>query len=335
MKKNISIYQHTDFYLKAIQDPWYLFLAELYNIIYESTTDFYKKNQIKTLLFPTTTSSVSSPMGLGSDSTPVEIIMNNNKTYLADSMQFLLEYGCRFHKNGCYSLMPSYRGEKPDKRHLSQFFHSEVEIVGNMSSAIKIAEDYIRHVAKEVYLTLKDNLLEFCDDLTHIESLINNTIPQISFDEAISQLNENEDEFIYNSQYNYRYLTPKGEKKLIDKYNGFIWISNFDHLSIPFYQAFEENNTKVAKAADLLMGMGETIGLGERHTTGSDVIKALDIHGISHEEYKWYIELKEKFPLKTSGYGLGVERFICWLLQHDDIQDCQLFLRFNNKPNLI
>lgn len=47
------------------------------------------------------------------------------------------------------------------------------------------------------------------------------------------------------------------------------------------------------------------------------------------EEYEWYCTMKEKYPMKTSGFGLGIERFILWLFKHDDIRDCQILPRFN------
>lgn len=37
--------------------------------------------------------------------------------------------------------------------------------------------------------------------------------------------------------------------------------------------------------------------------------------------------MHENYPLQTSGFGLGVERFIAWVLDHDDIRDCTLLLR--------
>ncbi len=65
---------------------------------------------------PITTGSISSPMGLGSDSIPVKIQLGGRDTYLADSMQFALEYGCRFFENGVWYIMPSFRGESEDKK---------------------------------------------------------------------------------------------------------------------------------------------------------------------------------------------------------------------------
>ena len=31
--------------------------------------------------------------------------------------------------------------------------------------------------------------------------------------------------------------------------------------------------------------------------------------------------------VQTSGFGMGIERFILWLLKHNDIRDCTLLLR--------
>lgn len=81
--------------------------------------------------------------------------------------------------------------------------------------------------------------------------------------------------------------------------------------------------------ADLLFGIGEIVGAGERHTTGIDVIKALKEHSVNENEYSWYIEMKKQYPMQTAGFGLGVERFILWLTNQNDIRDCQIFPRFN------
>ena len=41
------------------------------------------------------------------------------------------------------------------------------------------------------------------------------------------------------------------------------------------------------------------------------------------------IKMKDIYPLKTSGFGMGIERFILWLTKQDDIRDCQILPRFN------
>lgn len=58
-------------------------------------------------------------------------------------------------------------------------------------------------------------------------------------------------------------------------------------------------------------------------------MQALKMHEVDPSEYQWYIKMKEVFPLKTAGFGMGVERFLMWVLKCDDIRDLQLCPRFN------
>ena len=135
-------------YVKALEEPWYKLLVKLENLISIETMKFYEKKGIVTMHLPVTTGSISSPMGKGSDSSPVKINIEGIDTYLADSMQFLLEYGCRLTDKGVYYVMPSFRGEKADERHLCQFYHSEAEIFGNLDDVIQLVEEYIKYLSK-------------------------------------------------------------------------------------------------------------------------------------------------------------------------------------------
>lgn len=315
-------------YLTAINDEWYKCLVELQNLIFKYTYMFYEEKNIKNMFLPITTGSISSPMGLGSDSIPVKVNLFGVETYLSDSMQFLLEYGSRFCKDGVWYIMPSFRGEKEDKRHLSQFYHSESEIPGNLEDVMLLVEEYIKFLSKNILDDYGDVLLKINGDNTHIEHLIKlDTFPKVTFEEAIKILDYS-NEFIETHEEGFRTINSDGEKELIKHFGGVVWLKNFDSLAVPFYQA-TINEGKYAKNADLLFGMGEVVGSGERHKTGKEVEKALKIHNVRSEEYSWYIEMKNKYPMKTSGFGMGIERFILWLIKHDDIRDCQILPRFN------
>ena len=41
--------------------------------------------------------------------------------------------------------------------------------------------------------------------------------------------------------------------------------------------------------------------------------------------------MKKNYPLQTSGFGMGIERYLMWLLKCDDIRNMQLFLRINGE----
>ena len=97
-------------YIKAMDDPWFKLLVKLQNLLSIETMKFYEEKNLVTIHLPVTTGSISSPMGRGSDSLSVKVNLEGIDTYLADSMQFLLEYGCRLTDNGVYYIMPSFRG---------------------------------------------------------------------------------------------------------------------------------------------------------------------------------------------------------------------------------
>lgn len=317
-------------FLKALNNEWYVSIAEIENLIQKYTMLFYEKKGIKTMYLPVTCGSISSPMGLGSDSLPVKVKMHGIDTYLCDSMQFYLEYGTRLYKNGAYYIMPSFRGENEDNRHLSQFFHSEVEISGTLEDVISLAEEYIRYLSLNILRDYGDKIQKIAGTTEHIEDVINKRkFPEITFEDACILLN-NSEKYIENHKEGFRTINSLGEKELIKHFKGIVWLKNFDAISVPFYQSTIDNG-KYAKNADLLFGIGETLGAGERHENAEELRKALKLHDVDENEYKWYVEMKEKYPLKTSGFGMGIERFILWLTKDDDIRDCQLIPRFNGK----
>jgi len=320
-------------YKEALNSEWYRTLVKLQTTFVNTTIEFYKKKGFDFALLPVTTGAISSPMGLGSDSSPVKINIDGIDIYLADSMQFMLEYACRLANNGTYYLAPSFRGEKADERHLCQFYHSEAEIFGGLDDVIKFVEDYLKFLVEKFVRQERDRILSIAGTTDHIESFLKlKSIKKVTFDEA-AKLLENSN-YIQNHG-KYRTITSEGEKELMKMFGGFVWITHFDHLSVPFYQKFADEDMRTALNADLLMGIGETVGSGERHLNRLQTERALDYHEVSRDSYKWYLDMKEIHEVQTSGFGLGVERFFLWLLKQNDIRDMQLVPRFNGRKEVL
>ena len=128
----------------------------------------------------------------------------------------------------------------------------------------------------------------------------------------------------------WRNITRKAEKELIEIYGGIVWITNYDELAVPFYQKLDSNIKGTTRNADLLMGIGETVGCGERHETDKELMESLEKHCVKPDEYEWYIEMKKYYPCQTSGFGMGVERLLNALesenikLYDDDYLDCYI-----------
>lgn len=323
-----------DHFLIALTDPWYCALVKVQDTISVSTMQFFRDRGLTTLHLPITTNSISSPMGLGSDSKPLKVDILGVETFMADSMQFMLEYGLRMFPKGCYYLMPSFRGELADERHLCQFYHAEAEIRGTLQEIMQLAEEYLLQMTQDVFTHCGAEIERIAGSVKHIEQMLamRGGFPRITFREAIQILSTNP-RYIAEHPAGCHFLTQDGELELLRRTEGFVWVTHFDHLSVPFYQAFGEDPT-TANAADLLFGMGEIVGAGERHVSEDMVLKALSLHGVETEPYDWYCRLKRVQPEQTAGFGLGTERYVCWLFQHSDIRDCQLLPRFNGQINI-
>ena len=323
-----AVWRECAHHRETLRNPWYAAVAELQDVFFRATVDFWSRRGGRTLFLPITTGSISSPMGLGSDSTPVSVDLFGVETYLADSMQFALEYGCRLTGRDCYYVMPSFRGDATDETHLAQFFHSEAEISGTLEDVMLVVQDYLIHVAGALLEDTSDLFVKMGSDLQNLECLAGGAcFRALSFDEAAALAGPDE----IRVEAGWRTLTRVGERRVIDAVGEFTWVTHWDHLAVPFYQAFDDAEMRRARNADLLFGVGEVAGAGERHKEAAAVAAALDHHGVSADSYAWYSEIRELLPLQTAGFGLGIERFLSGLVSHHDVRDFQLLPRENGR----
>ncbi|GCB52694.1 asparagine synthetase A [Streptomyces sp. NL15-2K] len=313
----------------AADSGWYQMLTTIYGALFETTVDFYRRLSIMPVLMPITVSSVSSPMGLGSDSLPVSVNILGDQTYLADSMQFQLEFILRHGPVGAYYVMPTFRGEDPDATHLNQFFHSEAEISGGLTDVMTLVEDYFRALARGLLEhPVHSSMEKFSGSLAHLQVVTEkDEFPRITFDAAMEMLGSSYFKFEVPDAPT---INRAGEQELIKRFDGPVWLTHPPHLSVPFYQKFAPNGR--ADCADLLAGLGEVVGCGARHGTADDTLSALAVHAVDPDDYSWYLEMKRTHPLETAGFGMGLERYLMWALQHGDIRDMHVMPRLKGVP---
>jgi len=325
-------------YKIALKDPWFKLVLKLLDAFNFATTEFWRSRGVTAGLLSLTTGSISCPAGLGSDANPVEVTIAGVKTYLTDSQQFALEFACRLTPRGAYSVMPSFRGDVNDDRHLAQFFHSEAELRCRLDEVLATIEEYLIHLARFFVEHFRGDVQAITGTTEHLERLaLGGLFQRITFADAAAAVADVPGAIV--STGTGRALTRRGESAVMERLGEFIWVTHHDELAVPFFQASDigADARRIAQNADLLFGIGEIVGAGERHETAADVLSALERHQVSEEvqrSYDWYVEMRRIAPLKTSGFGLGIERFLLWLLNHDDIRDVQLFARENGRAIL-
>lgn len=290
------------------------------------------------------TPSISSPMGLGSDSQAVAIKFGNLDSYLVDSSQFGFEPLLLNGIDKAYCYLPSIRGEDPDKRHLNQFFNCEAEIKGGAEKLYPLIEDFVKILAEGLLLmpnileNLSLNYKETTSCLNNILSL--NKFPEITFDEAVDILVKHGNDGYIRFSESGRDLTSAGELKLseIAEFKTPFWVKNFDRDRVAFYQKPNPNNPEKVINADMIFPPlvknafgGEVVGSGQRQDNAEEMLESLRRQNVNPEPYEWYINLRRQHNYQTtSGFGLGVERFITWILCRDDIKDVILYPRIKN-----
>ncbi|MEU1844668.1 amino acid--tRNA ligase-related protein [Micromonospora sediminicola] len=314
--------------IKDLRSDWYGLIADLHDVVHTETVRYAAAKGLKHLFLPITTRTVTCPTALGSDAEPVPVTVGGVRTYLADSMQFALEYGCRVAPGGCYTIMPSFRGEQPDKTHLGQYAHSEAEIPGDLDALIVYVTGYVKALAGAVLETVGGRLEAARGDVSHLVRMVETaSFEQLTFEEAVACVADVEG--AVRDEGTWRTLTRKGERLLLDRVSEFLWVHHFDSLAVPFYQASGDDQFRTARAADLFFGIGEVVGSGERHTDVDRLRKSMALHGVNEHEYAWYVRMKQELPMLTSGFGMGIDRFLMWVLNHDDIRDLPLISRID------
>lgn len=338
-------YNPEDHYLELTKSGYFYALIVLRHYI-KIASDYYfgveceAKNVDLFMLTP----SVSSPMGPGSDSEAIPIKFGKYNSNLVDSSQFGFEPLLLNGIDKVYCYLPSMRGENSDKRHLNQFFHCEVEIKGTIDDLIPIIEGYIKFLSEVLLITpniLTRMSLEPEKTLLSLHKIAESKkFPQITFDEAVTALVESGNKNLINFTKFGRDLTSAGELKLAEvlKFNTPFWIKNYDRDRVAFYQKPKPDDLNKVLNADLIFPPifeksfgGEIVGCGQRQDNPEEMYESLSRQNINSEPYEWYINLRKLAKYQTtSGFGLGVERFITWSLCRDDIKDSILYPRLKN-----
>ncbi len=291
------------------------------------------------------TPSASSPIGPGSDSKMIDIQFGKYHTNLTDSSQFGFE-PLMFHFDKAYCWLPSMRGEDPDERHLNQFFHCEAEIVGTLDELLPFVECYIQALAK-MFVALAPITELISIDFSKTEQALQNIINAKNFnkktlDEVYPWLQKNP---LFHSVSDFgRNITNNGEVALVRKMGDGLpmWLCNYDRDTVPFYQKPNPQNRNSVINADLLFAPiveggfgGEIVGSGQRQDNAEEIEESLKRQEVDSEPYEWYINIRKQANYKTtSGFGLGVERFIAWALGYSDIKDVIHYPRLRNIKTL-
>ncbi|MGC8648712.1 MAG: asparagine--tRNA ligase [Candidatus Micrarchaeia archaeon] len=275
---------------------------------------------------------VQSPMFTSSaaegGATVFEVKYFDRKAYLAQTGQLYSEAMISGYPL-VYVFGPSFRAE-PSRtpRHLTEFWQLEPEMAfydHNMN--MKLQEELIEYFSHNLAKKYPDILKKFSRDPKDLLE-IKAPFERVSYTKAIEKLQTKGVNIKWGDD-----IGLDEEKILVADYTQPIFLTNFPKELKAFYMKIDPDDPRTVKAADVLApeGIGEIVGGSERIHDYNELVQRIKEQGLKQEDYEWYLDLRKYGSVPHSGFGLGSERVVRWILKLESIRDAIPFPRTMNR----
>ncbi len=253
-----------------------------------------------------------------------------DKAYLTQSSQLYLEALVPSLEK-VYDIVPSFRAEKSRTiKHLTEYWHLEAEAAYyTQEDNMKLQEDMISYVCQHVAKNNADILEALGVDKKSLE-VVKPPFKRIAYKDAIELLNKKGAKKQWLDD-----IGTEDERMLTEDEDKPIFVHRWPMKIKSFYMQPDPQDPEFALNADMLAphGHGEIIGSSERIWDYSILETRLKESGLNIKNYDWYMELRKYGSVPHSGFGLGTERLVKWLLNLDHIRDAIPFPRMMNRAS--
>ena len=224
-----------------------------------------------------------------------------------------------------YTIAPSFRAEPSrTRRHLSEFLHMELEEPWSSLSDIQDSGDrLVSYIANTLACEMPEKVKEAGRDPEYLASL-KAPFPKITYDEAVEIVQSKGVDMFWGDDFGWQQEGP-----LTEEFETPFWVVGFPSGIKPFYHMPNPDRPEVTLSSDLLApeGYGEIIGGGQRVHDYEQLYQRTIDDGLDPSNYEWYMDLRKWGTVPHSGFGLGVERVLMWMLKLEHIRDTVPFPR--------
>ena len=233
-----------------------------------------------------------------------------------------------------YTFGPTFRAENSNTaRHAAEFWMIEPEVCfAELPENMDLAEAMVKYIVAYLLKQAPEELNflnSFVDKelLSRLELILGSEFARITYSEAISILEQNNENFEFKAFWgcdlqteHERFLAEKTMKRPV-------FVTDYPKEIKAFYMRMNEDN-KTVRAMDLLVpGVGELIGGSQREERFDYLVKRIEEMKMNPEDYRWYLELRKYGGVKHAGFGLGFERAVMYFTGISNIRDVLPFPR--------
>jgi len=262
--------------------------------------------------------------GVEGGSTLFNIKYFDTQVYLSQSAQLYNEAFITSLEK-IFVLAPSFRAEKSrTPRHLIEYWHLEEEAAFyDNEDNMKFQEDMVSNVCEKLTMN-HGELLEFFGRRPGELRSVQPPFPRMRYEKAVELLQSLGSGIQHGDD-----LGVEDERLLTEDLSLPIFVTHYPYRAKPFYMRRDPEDPGYVLNADLLApeGHGEIVGGSERIWKFDELVERIHEDNLPEEAYSWYIDLRRYGSVPHSGFGMGIERLLKWILKLEHIRDAVPFPR--------